>query len=85
MDRRNFLRLLGLAPVAASTKAYSFLGNILRPKPSWDLMVIDRLQLQRMERLINPPLIASNGQVFYVNYKTYRMLEAQVFKEWLTH
>lgn len=34
MDRRGFLRFLGLgaAAVVAPTKAYSFLGNILRPR-----------------------------------------------------
>lgn len=37
MDRRNFLRLLGLAPVAAvaAPKTYAFFGNILRPKAAW--------------------------------------------------
>jgi hypothetical protein len=34
MDRRNFLRFLSLGAVAAvaPTKAYSFLGGILRPR-----------------------------------------------------
>lgn len=35
MERRRFLALLGLAPLVpyVPTKAYSFLGGILRPRP----------------------------------------------------
>jgi hypothetical protein len=56
MDRRRFLTLLGLAPVAASTKAYSFLGGILRPRkigfePSPEHYA------RYIEAMANPPLV----------------------------
>jgi hypothetical protein len=38
MDRRGFLRMLGLgaAAVVAPAKTYAFFGNILRPKPTFE-------------------------------------------------
>jgi len=38
VNRRGFLRMLGLGAAAAitPTKTYAFFGNILRPRPTWE-------------------------------------------------
>lgn len=64
MDRRGFLRFLGMgvAAAAAPTVAYSFLGGILRPRKATDaelLAWMHKQRMQAMERIINPPLVYS--------------------------
>lgn len=55
MERRRFLQMLGLAPVAAvaSTKAYSFLGGILRPRAVSVLAAAPQLIIQASNDMIN--------------------------------
>lgn len=67
MDRRGFLRMLGMGAAAAvaPTKAYSFLGGILRPHPAFDMDALvyhermERLKYQAIELAVNPPVMYS--------------------------
>lgn len=74
MDRRGFLRLLGVGAAAAvaPTKTFAFFGGILRPRPEFDARPWQR---ELLERMINPPMVVSMKNSIYMNRKTYHALK----------
>jgi hypothetical protein len=51
MDRRSFLKFLGMAPAVLSVpkKSYSFLGGTFRPNPSPDIIPAIRLHFIQLK------------------------------------
>lgn len=95
MNRRGFLGLLGGGLLAASTKAYSFLGNILRPSgdsivwtdsggivklAQWAVVYAENGPLTIEKTLREGEFFEASGQSWKCRVVSYQKFDDQIFR-----